>query len=55
MYQRTPRNGTYFGSIWIGAKLLDWSGDGKYELVSHGPILNKKNAHWWSVTSCVNT
>jgi hypothetical protein len=47
MFQRVPQDGTYFGSIWIGAKLADWSGDGSFNLVSHGPLLTKRNQNWW--------
>ncbi|CAF1130226.1 unnamed protein product [Rotaria sordida] len=46
MYQKTPRNGTQFASIWIGAKLVDWSGKGQYNLVSHGPSLTKISPYW---------
>lgn len=47
MWQRTPRNATYFASVWIGAKLADWTGDGKYNLVSYGPSLTKMSSYWW--------
>ncbi|CAF3695332.1 unnamed protein product [Rotaria sp. Silwood1] len=46
MFQKTPRNGTNFASIWIGAKLADWSGEGKYDLISHGPSITKRNPYW---------
>jgi hypothetical protein len=47
MYQLTPRNGTPFASIWIGAKLTDFNGQGSFDLVSHGPPLTKKSPYWW--------
>jgi hypothetical protein len=47
MFSRTPRDGTAFGSIWLGAQLADWNGDGRYNLVSHGPSLTKRNPNWW--------
>lgn len=47
MYQRIPQNGSYFASVWIGARLFDWRGDGTYNLVSYGPALKKSNPHWW--------
>ncbi|CAF3142517.1 unnamed protein product [Rotaria sp. Silwood2] len=46
MFEKTPRNATNFASIWIGAKLADWSGEGKYDLVSHGPSITKRNSYW---------
>ena len=47
MLQQAPHNGTYFASIWIGARLTNWSHVGKYDLVSHGPILTTKSPYWW--------
>ena len=49
MFQRTPREGQAFASIWIGAKLTTLAGDGQFDLVSHGPALTKKTSQWWSV------
>ncbi|UJR14866.1 hypothetical protein I4U23_001851 [Adineta vaga] len=51
MPQRVPQDGTYFGSIWIGARLADWRGDGRFDLVSHGLPLTKKNQHWCAKSS----
>lgn len=49
MFQRTPLNGTYFASVWLGAKLADWNGQGTFDLVSYGPPLTKDSFYWWSV------
>jgi hypothetical protein len=47
MLQRIPQNGSYFGSIWLGARLADWSGEGSYNLVAYGPPLTKNSFYWW--------
>jgi len=47
MFQRIPQTGSNFASIWLGAKLADWSGDGRYDLVSYGPALTKTSFYWW--------
>ena len=47
--QRTPREGKKFASFWIGARMADWNGDGRYDLVSHGPKLTKRHPKWWYV------
>ncbi|CAF1262346.1 unnamed protein product [Adineta steineri] len=51
MYQRVPQDGAYFGSIWLGAMLTDWRGDGTFKLVSHGPSFTKKSQYWCSKSS----
>lgn len=47
MATQTPREGIYFGSVWIGAKLIDFNGTGSFEWVSHGPTLTKRSPYWW--------
>lgn len=47
MFQQIPQNGSYFGSVWLGAKLADWRGEGRYDLVSYGPPLTKTSHYWW--------
>lgn len=47
MLLRTPNDGTRFASVWIGAKLADWSGMGTYDLVSQGPAITKDSSYWW--------
>ncbi|CAF3390944.1 unnamed protein product [Rotaria socialis] len=46
MTQRTPQNGTRFASIWIGARLTNWSRVGTYDIVSHGPLLTTSSRYW---------
>ncbi|CAF1092020.1 unnamed protein product [Adineta ricciae] len=51
MPQRVPQDGTYFASIWLGIKLADWRGNGRFNLVADGPTLTKKNQHWCGQSS----
>ena len=47
MNERTPLEAKLFGTVWIGAKLIDFNGAGSFELVSHGPTLTKRSPYWW--------
>lgn len=47
MLQRSPYTATHFANVWLGITLVSWIGDGTYQSVRPGLVLNKKSPYWW--------